>query len=129
MPKKPVSKRPPVELPPDEQLVTIVKKAIDNFKGQSPELESAIGFLFMGHAFGWKMMHLVHSQATVKKYETILGIKAKEVFPAETNHSNRSVGFSVAIKLSNFWKAVKGEVDDKDVRSRVISDVPVKKDT
>ena len=129
MPRKSAPQLPSIELPPADQLIPIVKNAIDNFKGQSPELESAIGFLFMGHAFGWKMMHLVHSQATVKKYEGILGIKAKEVFPPDTNHSRRSVGYSIASKLSNFWKAVKGEVDNKEVRSRVISDVPIDTDT
>lgn len=129
MARKPTSTRPSVELPPASELMPLVTKAIDEFKGQSSEIESAIGFLFMGHAFGWKVMHLIHSQATVRKYETILGIKAREVFPAETAHSNRSVGFSIAIKLSNFWKAVKGEVDNKEVRSRVISDVIADTDT
>ena len=124
--KKPATKRPPVEFKDsDADLVAKVRKAIDEFKGQSSELESAIGFLFVGHAFGWKVIHLIHSQATVRKYEAILDIKAKEAFPERTAHSMRSVGFTIADKLSNFWKAVKGETDNKNVRSRTISDVPL----
>lgn len=121
MPTKPKPARPDPNMPDAESLMPIVTKAIREFKGQGPELESAIGMLFVGHAYGWKVIHLIHSTATVRKYEKILDIKVKEEFQAETSYSDRSYGYSIAKKLSNFWKAVKGEAPDKNVRSREFS--------
>ncbi|MGH8460621.1 MAG: hypothetical protein ACRESS_03330 [Stenotrophobium sp.] len=95
-------------LPPADDLVKIVSDAITNFEGQANEVESAIGMLFMGHAFGWRVLYIVHSIATVRKYEGILGIVAKDVFPEETALSRRSPAFKLLVGVSNFWKAVKG---------------------
>lgn len=88
--------------------------------GSFTELESALGMLYMGHAFGWKVLYIIHSASTVRKYERILGIIAKEEFPAETDHSNRSLAFGVAKKVSNFWKAVRGEVEADGIRDKGI---------
>lgn len=86
----------------------IIARALTEFRGQGPEVESAIGMLYMGHTFGWKVLYVLHSVATVQKYEGILGIVAKERFPEETMHSERSLGFRIARTLSNFWRVVRG---------------------
>lgn len=85
------------------------------------ELESALGMLYIGHAFGWKVLYIIHSASTVRKYERILGIIAKEEFPEETHHSDRSMAFEVAKKVSNFWKAVRGEVEADGIRDKAIN--------
>lgn len=119
MAKKP--QRPPVELPPAQELHDIAQRAINNFGvGNGTELESALGMLYMGHAFGWKVLYIIHSASTVRKYERILGIVAKEAFPAETKHSDRSIAFQVAKGVSNFWKAVRGEVPAEGIRDKSI---------
>lgn len=97
--------------PPD--CAEIVANAIQNFEGQGTELESAIGMLYMGHAFGWKVLYVQHSVGTIKKYEERLGINVKERFPEFTEHSDRSAGYRVAKTLSNFWRVVRG-VDHYD---------------
>lgn len=94
------------DFPPD--CAEIVACAVNDFEGQLPELENAIGMLYLGHAMGWKVLYVAHSVNTVKKYEAILGIVAKERFPEETHHSDRSLGFRVARSLSNFWRVVRG---------------------
>jgi hypothetical protein len=104
-----MARRPLPKLPRADDLVKVVSEAIRNFRGPLPELESAIGMLFLGYTFGWRVLYMVHSRATVRKYEKILGIVAKEVFPERSAHSDRSVAFLVLDKVSNFWKAVKGE--------------------
>lgn len=104
-----MARRPPPDLPPSDQIEPLISHAISNFKGNASELESAIGMYFMGHAFGWRVMYMVHSIATVRKYERILGIVAKDEFPEVTPHSDRSMAFRVGRSVSNFWKAVKGE--------------------
>ena len=85
----------------------IIADALDK-GGQAPELESAIGMLYVGHALGWKVLYIVHSVATIEKYERILGIKVKERFEESTAHSERSLGFRIASKLTNFWRVVRG---------------------
>jgi len=104
-----MARKIPPSFPPADELVKTVSDSIVNFKGQAAELESAIGMLFFGHAFGWRVVYMVHSIPTVRKYEKILGIVAKDIFPEATELSKRSLAYGVLDKVSNFWKAVKGE--------------------
>ena len=92
---------------PDEYS-KIVVGATKRFRGQAQELESAIGMLFLGHMFGWKVLYLTHSKATIRKYEKILGISVRETFPEVGPEAERSMGFRLAQKFSNFWKLVSG---------------------
>ena len=91
------------------QLVDIEGNAIAGFTGQLDELESALGMLLMGHHFGWKVLYLIHSKKTIRKYEDILGIKIRDIFLETGPSSYRSVGLTLAMKASNFWKVVSGE--------------------
>jgi hypothetical protein len=78
--------------------------------GNIDEIEAAIGMLRVGHHFGWKVLYIVHSKRTVRKYEEILGIKIREFFPAEGPSAPRSIGLNLANKMTNFWKVVSGEI-------------------
>lgn len=107
--KKNLTKLKPLSVEKLKQLQDIELNAIAKFSGQLDELESALGFLRMGFQFGWKPMAIIHSKKTFRKYEEILDINARELFPDVTPSSERNVGYSVAVKLANFWKIVKGE--------------------
>ena len=98
-------------LTPDKALrmSEIFDHAIRNFHGTIDELESAIGLFVLGRHMGWKVLYIVHSKKTVKKYEEILGISVREEFPEEGPESSRSTGYTVAKTFSNFWKVVSGE--------------------
>lgn len=101
----------------DEQKVELHKieeDAIANFSGQLDELESALGMLRMGHHFGWKVLYLIHSKRTIRKYEGMLGIKVRDVFPETGPSSYRSYGLALAEKFSNFWKVVGGDIKIPD---------------
>lgn len=99
-----------------EALESIEAQAIANFKGSIDDLEAALGLLRLGHHFGWRVIYLVHSKATVRKYEAILGIKVREVFEAEGPSSYRSRGFELAQAVGNFWKIVSGAIKITDRR-------------
>ncbi|MES2182649.1 MAG: hypothetical protein V4493_11185 [Pseudomonadota bacterium] len=92
--------------------------AMARFKGMGDELETALGFLKLGIQLGWKPLAIIHSKRTFKKYEQILGIDARTFFPDETPAASRSMGYSIAKTLSNFWKVVSG--DTKIVNRRDI---------
>jgi hypothetical protein len=84
--------------------------AIIEFRGQLPTLEAAIGAWLVGEKFGWKVLYLVHDKSTLRKYEKILDVNFKEILPDETPLSTKSLAFEAVQKVSNFWKAVKGEI-------------------
>ena len=102
----------------------IEQDAIANFKGQFDELEAALGMLRIGHHVGWKVLYIIHSKSTIRKYEKILGVQIREVFPETGPSSYRSLGFQIAMAASNFWKFVSGESEEakklqRDERRRV----------
>lgn len=115
-PKIPLGERL-TKLTPEQktELQEIEDRAIISFAGTLDELESALGMLRIGHHFGWKVLYLIHSKKTVRKYEDILGIKIRELFDETGASSDRSIGLSLAKKASNFWKVVSGEekIDDR----------------
>ena len=92
------------------ELERIEKFAFANFSGQLDQLESALGMLRLGHHVGWKVLVLIHSKNTLRKYESILGIKVREYFDPEGPSSDRCLGYRIAIKLGNFWKVVSGDI-------------------
>ena len=92
------------------QLEQIEERAFIHFSGQLDELESAIGMLRMGHHLGWKVLYMIHSKKTIRKYEELLDIKIRVIFPEKGPSADRSVGLGFAEKFSNFWKVVSGEV-------------------
>ncbi len=95
----------------DKQLVELIDKAIKDFgPGSVDTLSGAIGYLMIGRKVGWRVMFFMHSQSTVRKYEKVLGIKSQEVMPELGVFGKKAVVFQAVQKVSNFWKAVKGEV-------------------
>lgn len=92
------------------ELVRIAQVSAHRFEGSIDELQKAIGMLMTGDLFGWRVLILVHNKRTIRKYEEILGIEVKEFFPEEGPYAHRSVGYSIAKKVGNFWKAVSGDI-------------------
>lgn len=111
---------PPVEAvhPPERaaQLASIANDALNRFSGTADELEKALGMLMLGDYFGWKVLVLIHNKRTVRKYEEILGISVREFFPEEGPIALRSLGYSIAKDLGNFWKVVSGDISVEDRR-------------
>ena len=98
------------------ELEKIESQAIARFEGQLNDLESALGMLRLGHHFGWKVLYLIHSKQTIRKYEGILGTRVRDLFKEDGPSSERSRGFLVARKLSNFWKIISGAQKIEDRR-------------
>lgn len=99
-----------------QQLDAIEANAIAEFTGQLDELESALGMLRMGHHMGWKVLYIIHSKQTIRKYEEILGIKIRDIFPEKGPSSYRSYGLQFAEMCGNFWKAAGGDIKIPDRR-------------
>jgi hypothetical protein len=93
----------------DEQN-SIITKNTQLFKGHMNILSAALGAIVLGHQYGWRVLKIVHSPATLKKYETIIGLKYEEICPETTELSDRNVGFRIYKKIGAFWKIVLGHV-------------------
>ncbi len=94
----------------DKQLVAIIDKAIIGFRGNAERLSNAIGYLMIGRQVGWRVLLLMHDRRSIKDYEQILGIDSREVFPEMGPHAEKCLAYRALKKVSNFWKAVKGEI-------------------
>jgi hypothetical protein len=107
-----LEKQPIPPLSPEQalQYVAIIDKAAENFRGQADELENAIGMMMIGRLFGWKVLVIVHNKRTIRKYEEILGIDIREMFPEEGPLAYKSLGYKIARTVGNFWKAVSGDI-------------------
>lgn len=90
-------------------LEKIEQIAIAKYTGDLGDLESALGMLRLGQQYGWRVMYLIHSKATIRKYERILGISVKEEMPEEGPSTIRVRAFKIIKALGNFWKVVSGE--------------------
>ena len=111
LPKQITNDKKLATLTPEEndQIEQIEKRAIIQFSGMLDELESALGMLRIGHHMGWKVLYMIHSKRTIRKYEEILDIKIRDIFPDEGPSASRSIGLDIAKRFSNFWKVVSGE--------------------
>lgn len=111
MPEKPDAERVHKRTPAEEaKLREIEEQAVIRFKGDLNLLESALGMLRMGHHFGWRVLYLIHSKQTIRKYEDILGVRIRDIFDEGGPSSYRSIGLNLANRCSNFWKVVGGEI-------------------
>ena len=85
-------------------------KAIKDFQGDMTTLESAIGAYAVGQKIGWKPLLLIHDKKTIAKYEKILGLSFREEMEPVGVWANKSKAWRAVQKITNYWKAVKGEI-------------------
>ena len=100
---------PPRAIVLDTSRYELIDKAAREFEGDIHELEAAIGMYVIGHQFGWKVLHVIHSKKTVAKYERILGIKVTEAFEEFGADAHRTNAFKIVQGVTNFWKFVSGD--------------------
>lgn len=114
---------PPLSKDEAEAVMRKLDAAINNFGGPKlsdtgdvSELEQALGMYLLGRHMGWKVLVLMHNKRTLRKYEQILDISVRTEFPEVGPAARRSAGYRVAESLSNFWKAVSGDIAIPDRR-------------
>lgn len=98
----------------DEQNA-VIQQSIAQYRGHATALESALGAVVIGHNYGWRVLKLVHSPATYRKYENILSVKFQDLCPERGPLSNKSRGLAIADKLNSFWAVATGKkkIEDK----------------
>lgn len=95
----------------DQEILSVIDRAIDGFDGNLDELESAAGMLLLGRHYGWRVILLIHSPSTIRKYLKILGVKSlRDVLPEVGVLAHRSNAWRLVEGTSNFWKVVRGQI-------------------
>src|SRR6218665_2142971 len=95
----------------DQEILAVIDRAVDQFDGNLDELESAVGMLMLGRHYGWRVMLLIHSPNTIRKYLKILGIKnLRDVLPEVGVLAHRSTASRMVDGTKNFWKVVRGQL-------------------
>ena len=95
----------------NDELIRLVDRAADEYQGQLDVLESAIGMVMLGRLYGWRVMLLVHSPSTIRKYLKILGLRSlKDVLPEIGVLAHRSRAWRLVEGTRDFWKAVRGQL-------------------
>ena len=87
----------------------LMDAAIRRGSYQIDELESALGMYMVGFHYGWKVLYMVHSKRTIRKYEELLQIKVADEFEEFGLDADKTNAYMVIMAASNFWKAVSGE--------------------
>lgn len=96
------------EFPPG--LLQHLREVAARYVGDITVLEQAIGAVFVGKLYGWRVIRLVHNAKTLKKFERILGVNLKTLCKDETPISTRSRAFDYAQKIGRFWDVVNSKV-------------------
>jgi hypothetical protein len=86
----------------------IVENSLLNYSGDFTVFETAVGAFFLGHYIGMRPLLVIHNNKTILKYESILGIKFRDYLPDTTKFSDKSIGYSIALRASDFWAAATG---------------------
>lgn len=86
-----------------------IESVIKSYEGDPAVLESALGAYLIGQYYGWRVVRLVHTGDTIRKYSQILGFSLKDALPDRTALSRRCRGIRIADRLGAYWAVVRGE--------------------
>ena len=107
----------------DKELISYFDKRIEDYKGQIHVLESAMGAYLVGRRYGWKVLYLMHDKRTIRKFEKILDVQFRNEFDDYSDLSYKSLAYQFVKNVSNFWKAVSGEIKVKvNGKERLVRD-------
>jgi len=95
-----------------QKMGKLIEKQFKNFRGDLGEFESAVGALIIGQHMGWRVLLLAHDRRTIDKYGKMLGVDFKDgkTMPEVGKLAHKSLAWNAYQGVTNFWKAVKGEI-------------------
>ncbi len=73
----------------------------------APDVEMAVGALWFGQLFGWRVLDSIHAPSTLRKYSRLLGIQSyKDVCPEKTEYSSRHHFYRWRCRLNDWNRDV-----------------------
>ncbi|MGV1046889.1 hypothetical protein [Limnohabitans sp.] len=100
----------------DDELNAYIENLMQTYKGDLTLLADSLGALNLGKRYGWRVLRIIYSPMTYRKYQKALGLEFNAVVPEVTPLSERSVGYKIASKIKDYWAAVRREygIDAKE---------------
>lgn len=100
----------------DKELFEYLDIVSKEFKGDMGHLSGAIGAVYIGRLYGWRVLRIITAHPVYTRHQRVLGLDFKDVLPETTDLSERSLGYKMAKGLNKFWEIVKGQykIDAKD---------------
>ena len=95
------------------EVLRVVDEAIARYTGDVSVLETAIGALMLGRRVGWRPLLMMHTTATIARYQQVLGLKFREVLPEVGPLAGKSLGWSMLGRMKDFWKVVRRQIPGK----------------
>jgi len=97
----------------DEEYSVFVSDFVRDYKGDGALLASALGAFTLGRQVGWRVLALLHSETTIRKYQKVLNVNFKDVLDERGKYSDKSLALKVVDKFDNFWAVVQGRAGFK----------------
>lgn len=94
----------------DNELLDHVYSVSREYKGDSHALFMAIGALFVGRLYGWRVIRVFLSSSSYSRSQKILDLDFKTVMKPETELSDRASGYKSIKDLKEFWGIVAGRI-------------------
>jgi len=92
----------------DDELDEYLCQRIADFHGLAADLQTALGALVIGRHYGLRALRIMHSPATIRKYDRIIGRRLKDICPPDTHLEDKLLGVRFANKVGSFWAVVTG---------------------
>jgi hypothetical protein len=90
----------------NEELDNHIHNLMGTYKGDLTDLADSVGALNFGRFYGWKVLSIIYSPLTYRKYQKILGLNFKEVLPEIAEFTERSKGYQLVTTLHDYWQVV-----------------------
>lgn len=99
-----------------EELNAHIDSVMAGYKGDIVDLAHAIGAVRIGHHYGWRVLRIVISTVSYRKYQKLLNVDFGAALPEITINTERSAGYLLVKKMGNFWDVVcgKAKIDRKE---------------
>lgn len=110
----------------EQKLKTLekIESVIDQYSGNAGDLYHALGAYVAGEHLGWQTLRITLGRSTYAKYQRILGVDFKEIFPKRGVYSRKSVALSIVDSAVNaadyFWDVVNGVGNMDKVKRRTL---------
>ena len=110
----------------------LIEERMSIYSGDLTVFESAVGALFLCQLYGWKVAEMIHSPITYRRYQTILGLKFRDIAPDYGVLAERANVYKIEQSIKGmtrvFNRIARGELGVPGGRTGTIDDLEVVSD-
>jgi hypothetical protein len=93
----------------DKEFNELINEKMVTFKGHIPDFFRAVGMLYVGRRYGWRVMRLVASQSVWSFVKREFG-DPKDLMPERGDLYHKSVGIRAVDTIGDYWGVIRRQV-------------------